>query len=86
MYLAYAARQAGLYDDINLNLKGRLMKLTNKQKHLIKQALFQQVDNILMLHADKYSGINDDLRKISPENIAEYCYKVIGLYPVPNNT
>ncbi len=57
------------------------MKLTNKSKHAIRRALFNQVENILLSVDDEYSGCPDILRNISPNNIAEYCYNIIGLWP-----
>lgn len=60
---------------------GKKTTLTNRDKLEIRRALFDQVESILLLMGEKYSGVSDELRKLSPEVVAEYCYRIIGLYP-----
>ena len=57
-----------------------MAKLTNKDKQAIREALYQQIESIVVGSQDEY-GYHADLRHISPKDIAEYCYKIIGLYP-----
>ena len=57
------------------------MKLTNKDKQTIRQALFQQIDTLLFAASDLNSGIYEDLKHLNNNDIALYCYKIVGLYP-----
>ena len=54
--------------------------MTNKDKQAIRQALYYQIENILVSAKDKF-GVHADLKHIPTKDIAEYCYKIIGLYP-----
>lgn len=60
------------------------MKLTNKDKQAIRQALYHQIENLLMAASDQYSGL-DNLNHLDSLSIATYCYKIVGLYPVSWN-
>ncbi len=57
------------------------MKLTNKDKYLIRRALFCQVENLIFAINDENSGYHEDLKHIPEDDFANYCYKIIGLYP-----
>ncbi len=65
------------------------MKLTNKDKHRIRQAMFQQVENLIFAMSDENSGIYDDFKHITQSDetgewsivVSNYCYKIIGLHP-----
>ncbi len=56
------------------------MKLTNKDKQAIRQALYHQIEAILIGSQDE-DGFHNDLEHLPQKDIAEYCYKIIGLYP-----
>ena len=56
------------------------MKITNKDKHAIREALYHQIESILVGSRDEY-GYHTDLSHIPIKDIAQYCYKVVGLYP-----
>ena len=56
------------------------MKLTNKDKLEIRRSLFHQIDNILDGVTEK-TGYQSVIEHIPTKDIAEYCYKIIGLYP-----
>ncbi len=63
------------------------MKLTNKDKRLIRQALFNQVENLIFAIGDENSGYHEDLQYLTQNDnwaatVTNYCYKIIGLYPV----
>lgn len=63
------------------------MKLLNKDKQLIRRALFNQVENLVFAIGDENSGYYDEFQHLIdddgtvPDAIADYCYKIIGLYP-----
>ena len=57
------------------------MKLTNKDKNIIRQALYRQIENIQLAMADQDSGIYIDLKHLTEKEVSEYCYKIVGLYP-----
>lgn len=64
------------------------MKLSNKDKQLIRQAMFNQVENLIFAISDKHSGYYDEFKHLidaNPENwsvdVADYCYKIVGLRP-----
>lgn len=63
------------------------MKLTNKDKQLIRRALFNQVENLVFAIGDENSGYHDEFQDLIeadgtvPDEIGDYCYKIIGLYP-----
>ena len=54
--------------------------MTNKDKHAIREALYHQIENILISSRDK-CGYHADLSHIPIKDIAGYCYKIIKLYP-----
>ena len=61
------------------------MKLTNKDKQSIRQALYHQIEAILLDAKDEYGYNYSDLGHLASKDIAEYCYKVIGLEPSYRN-
>ena len=54
------------------------MKLTNKEKRAIRQALYLQIENLLFAISDPDRGY-DDLRHLDNDDIALYCEKIVGL-------
>ena len=60
------------------------MKLTNKDKQAIRQALFLQIDTLLFAASDPMNSLYDDLKHLDNNDIALYCYKIVGLYPWEN--
>ena len=56
------------------------MKLTNKEKQAIRQALFQQIEGLLFAISNPHGGYNE-LKYLDNDAIALYCYKIVGLYP-----
>jgi hypothetical protein len=56
------------------------MKLTNKDKLEIRRSLFHQIDNIIC-GAREQSGYESEIEHIPSDDIRDYCYKIIGLYP-----
>lgn len=63
-----------------------MAKLTNKDKQAIRQALFNQIDNLLFAASDPNSGYCEDLKHLHNDDIALYCYKIVGLYPWEQKT
>ncbi len=57
-----------------------MAKLTNKDKQSIRRALFSHIDCILANMSEK-TGYATDLEHLPEKDVAEYCYKVIGLWP-----
>ena len=57
-----------------------MKKLTNKDKQAIRQALYQQIDNLLFAISNPDMGY-DELRQLDNSDIALYCYKIVGMYP-----
>ena len=57
------------------------MRLSNKDKQNIRQLLFSQIENTLLAIGDSYSGWFDDFKNVDHGDVANYMYKIIGLYP-----
>ena len=51
-----------------------------KDKHLIRQALFYQIENVLISISDPMSGHPERLRELDIIDIEIYLEKIVGLH------
>ncbi len=57
-----------------------MTQLSNKDKRNIRHTLFGQIENILANMSEK-TGYAAEIEHLSEKDVAEYCYKIIGLWP-----